>query len=158
MATSAKAVTPAAQFAAFLGQFPPHVRATMKTAIATMRKHMPGSVELVYRTYALVIGFGPNERPSDALFSVVAYSNHVTLCFLQGALLDDPEKLLKGSGNQIRHIRLEPNASVLDRPGVRALIRQAIESSDVPLDPKRRRKLVIRSVSNKYRNVRPRSS
>src|SRR5437773_9874043 len=158
MATSAKAVTPAAQLGDFLAKFPPDVRATFKTALGTMRKHMPGAVELVYRTYALVVGFGPNERPSDAIFSVVAYSHHVTLCFLHGALLDDSEKLLKGSGNQVRHIRLEPDASVLDRPGVRALIAQAIRTSDVPLDPKRRRKMIIRSVSSKYRNVRPRSS
>jgi len=158
LAASAKTVTPAAQLAAFLATFPPEMRKTAKTALATIRKHMPGAVELVYRTYALVIGFGPNERPSDALFSVVLYPRHVTLCFLQGALLDDPDTLLSGSGNQVRHIRLIPDASVLDRPGVRSLIRQAIESSDVPLDPKRRRKLVIRSVSSKYRNVRPRSS
>jgi hypothetical protein len=158
MAAPAKAVTPAAQCAAFLAQFPPGVRATMKAALATMRKHLPGAVEFVYRTYALVVGFGLNERPSDALFSVVAYSNHVTLCFLNGALLDDPDKLLKGSGNQVRHIRLEPSASVLDRPGIRALIRQAITSSDVPVNATRRRKVIIRSVSKKYRNVRPRSS
>jgi hypothetical protein len=58
----------------------------------------------------------------------------------------------------VRHVKLIPDASVLDRPGIRALIRQAIEASDVSVDPKRRRKLVIRSVSSKYRNVRPRSS
>jgi hypothetical protein len=144
-------VTPAAQLTGFLAKLPPDVRGTMKAALATMRKRMPGAVELVYRTYALVVGFGPNERPSDGLFSVVAYSKHVTLCFLQGALLDDPENLLVGSGNQVRHIRLEPDASVLDRPGVRALIRQAIASSDVPLDPNRRRKLIIRSVSARHR-------
>jgi len=143
-------MTPAAQLVAFQSKLPPHVRSTMEAAIATMRKHMPGAVELVYQTYALVLGFGPNERPSDSMFSVVAYSKHVTLCFLQGALLDDPDKLLSGSGNQVRHIRLEPDASVLDRPAVRALIRQAIASSDVPLDPKRRRKLIIRSVSARH--------
>src|SRR5438093_3339617 len=142
MASSTKTLTPAAQLAGFQARLPPHVGATMKAAIATMRKRMPGAVELVYRTYALVVGFGPNERPSDAIFSVVAYSHHVTLCFLHGALLDDSEKLLKGSGNQVRHIRLEPDASVLDRPGVRALIAQAIRTSDVPLDPKRRRKMI----------------
>ncbi len=151
-------MTPAAQFAGFLTALPPHVRGTMKAAIAAMRKHLPGAVELVYRTYALVVGFGPNERPSDALFSVVGYSNHVTLCFLQGALLDDPEKLLEGSGNQVRHIRLEPDASVLERPGIRALIRQAIDSSDVPLDRKRKRTMVIRSVSRKQRPARPRTA
>jgi len=119
---------------------------------------MPGAVELVYRTYALVVGFGPNERPSDALFSVVLYPRHVTLCFLQGALLEDRDRLLKGSGNQVRHIRLVPDASVLDEPGVRALIAQAIAASDVPLNTKQRRKLVIRSVSARQRPRLPRSS
>jgi len=146
--------TPAAQLRSFLAGFAPGVRATAKTAIVTMRRHMPGAVQFIYRTYALVIGFGPNERPSDALFSVVLYPRHVTLCFLQGALLDDPDRLLKGSGNQVRHIRLIPDASVLEQSGVRALITQAIKSSDVPLDPKRRRKLVIRSVSTRPRRGR----
>jgi len=154
-------VTPAAQLAGFLARFSPEVRKTAKAALAAMRRHMPGAVEHVYRTYALVVGFGPNERPSDALFSVVLYPRHVTLCFLQGALLEDREKLLKGSGNQVRHIRLVPDASVLDQPGVRALIAQAIATSDVPLNTKQRRKLVIRSVSAKQsakqRPRRPRS-
>jgi hypothetical protein len=151
-------VTPAAQLAGFLAKFPPDVRRTAKAALATMRRHMPGAVELVYRTYALVVGFGPNERPSDALFSVALYPRHVTLCFLQGALLEDRDRLLKGSGNQVRHIRLVPDASVLDEPGVRALIAQAIAASDVPLNTKQRRKLVIRFVSARQRPRLPRSS
>ena len=145
------------QLAGFLAKFPPEVRRTAKAALAAMRRHMPGAVEHVYRTYALVVGFGPNERPSDALFSVVLYPRHVTLCFLQGALLEDPEKRLTGSGNQVRHIRLVPDVSVLDEPAVRALIAQAIATSDVPLNPKQRRKIVIRSVSTKQRPRRPRS-
>ena len=148
--------TPAAQLAGFLAKFSPEVRAVAKAALATMRKRVPGAVELVYdNSYALVIGFGPNERPSDALFSIVLYPRHVTLCFLQGALLDDPQKVLQGSGNQVRHIRLIPDASVLDRPDVRALIGQAIETSDAPLAKSRRRKLIIRAVSARQRPRRP---
>ena len=60
--------TPAAQLSGFLAKFSPEVRAVAKAALATMRKRLPGSVELVYdNSYALVIGFGPNDRPSDAL-------------------------------------------------------------------------------------------
>src|SRR5262245_61633470 len=119
-------MTPTEQLARFQSRLPPVVRSTMKTALATMRRHMPGAVELVYRTYALVVGFGPNVRPSDSIFSVVAYSQHVNLCFLQGALLEDPERLLQGSGTQVRHIRLVPDAPVMERPAIRALIAQAI--------------------------------
>ena len=148
--------TPSARLSGFLAKFSPDVRAVAKAALATLRKRAPGSVEFVYdNSYALVIGFGPNERPSDAIFSIVLYPRHVTLCFLQGALLDDPHKILQGSGNQVRHIRLVPDASVLDHPRVRALIGQAIKSSDVPLKKARSRKLIIRAVSARRRPRRP---
>ena len=122
-----------------------------------MRKRLPGAIELVYDNYyALVVGFGPNEqRPSEALFSVVIYPRHVSLCFLYGAELDDPQKILQGSGNQVRHIRLE-DANTLDQPEVRALIAQAITASDTPFKRTGRRKVVIRMASAKQRSRRPR--
>ncbi len=148
-------MTPSAQLNAFLAKYTPAIRSQAKAAIATMRKRLPHAVEFVYDNYnALVIGYGPNERPSDALFSIALYPRYVNLFFLQGASLADPEKLLRGSGNQVRRIRLE-DASVLDRQAVRALMAQAVKSSDVPMDPKRRRKLLIRAISAKHRPRRP---
>jgi hypothetical protein len=46
-----------------------------------------------------VIGFGPRERPSEALFSVVVYPRYVSLAFLTGTTLTDPERMLRGDGN-----------------------------------------------------------
>src|ERR1039458_9537409 len=64
---------------------------------------LPGAVQLVYDNYnALVIGFGPSERASEASFSIVLYPRWVTLFFLQGAGLPDPRRLLKGSGKVVR--------------------------------------------------------
>ena len=127
-----------------------------KGAIATMRKRLPGAIEFVYDNYyALVVGFGPNERPSEAVFSVVMYPRHVSLCFLFGAELDDPQKILQGSGNQVRHIRLD-SAATLDRPDVKALITQAINASDTPFNRSGRRKMLIRMASAKPRSRRPR--
>ena len=149
-------MTPAAQLAGFLAKFAPEVRSVAKAARAVLRTRLPGAVEFVYdNSYALVIGFGPNERPSDAWFSIVLYPRHVSICFLQGALLDDPERLLQGNGNQVRHIRLVPDASVLGRPGVRALMMRAVKASDVAWDRTQRRTLIIRSVSPKQRPRRP---
>ena len=100
--------SPERQLAGFLAKFSPEVRSVAKAALATMRKRLPGAIELVYDNYyALVIGFGPNERPSEAIFSIVLYPRHVSLCFLFGAELDDPHKVLQGNGNQVRHIRLD---------------------------------------------------
>ena len=157
MGTSAPNVTPAAQLAGFIAKFSPEVRSVAKAARAILRTRLPGAVEFVYdNSYALVIGFGPNERPSDAWFSIVMYPRHVSICFLQGALLDDPERLLQGSGNQVRHIRLLPDASVLQRPGIRALMTKAVKASDAPWDRKQPRKLLIRAVSANPRPRRPR--
>jgi len=58
---------------------------------------------MVYDNYnALVIGFGPTERPSEAILSIVLYPRDVSLGFLQGAKLADPKKLLQGRGNQVQ--------------------------------------------------------
>jgi hypothetical protein len=147
--------SPARQLAGFLAKFSPEVRSVAKAALATMRKRLPGAIEFVYDNYyALVIGFGPNERPSEAIFSIVLYPRHVNLCFLFGAELADPQKVLQGSGNQVRHIRLE-DASTLGKPDVKALIAQAIEASDTPFNRKGRRKMLIRMVSAKQRSRRP---
>src|SRR5438445_5726672 len=52
-------------------------------------------------------------RPSEAVFSVVLAPRWVSLCFLQGAKLPDPERLLRGGGKQVRNIRLEDRKSVV---------------------------------------------
>jgi hypothetical protein len=148
--------SPARQFTGFLAKFSPEVQSVAKGAIATMRKRLPGAIEFVYDNYyALVVGFGPNERPSEAVFSVVMYPRHVSLCFLFGAELDDPQKILQGSGNQVRHIRLD-SAATLGRPDVKALITQAINASDTPFNRSGRRKMLIRMASAKPRSRRPR--
>ena len=111
---------------------------------------------MVYDNYNfLVIGFSPTDRPSQAIFSIALFARGVSLCFLQGGpSLPDPEKLLKGSGKKVRHIRLE-NATVLDRPAVRTLMSEAIKRAAVPFDAKATGRLIIKSVSAKQRPRRP---
>jgi hypothetical protein len=70
---------------------------------------------------------------------------------LHGKKLDDPKKVLKGSGVRVRHVVLE-SAADLDRPELRALFKQAIESSK-PLEAGG--KLIIKSISAKRRLRRP---
>ena len=123
--------------------------------LAKMRKRLPGAVEMVYDNYnGLVIGFGPTERPSEAIFSIVLFPRWVTLCFLQGAKLPDPQRRLKGSGNQVRNIRLE-NPTTLDRPEVQALMAEALVRAAVPIDETKPRRLIIKSISPTQRPRRP---
>jgi hypothetical protein len=157
VAKAPKALTPARYLAAGIAKFSPAVRATANGAIARVRALLPGATEFVYDNYnAFAIGFGPNDRPSDALFSVVLYPRQVNLGFIQGAVLDDPDRVLQGTGTQFRHIKLIPDASVLDQPQVRTLMEQAVRTSDVQPDPHRRRVVMVRAVSRRQRPRRPR--
>ena len=49
---------------------------------------------------------------------------HVTLAFLRGAVLPDPEKLLEGKAKGVRNLKLRSVEDV-ERPGVKKLITEA---------------------------------
>ncbi|HEY7393225.1 MAG TPA: DUF1801 domain-containing protein [Gemmatimonadaceae bacterium] len=146
------------QFAGFLAEFTPDVAATARAALRGLRKQVPPAIELVYDNYnGLVVGFGPSVRASEAVLSLAIFPTHVTLCFLFGAKLADPKKLLAGNGNRVRHIKLA-EASDLDRSDIRALITRAVGAAPVPFDSVQRRQLVIKSISPKRRPRRPLSA
>jgi Domain of unknown function (DU1801) len=139
------------QLEKFLSRYEAKVATTARRALMRMRKRLPGTIEIVYDSYnALAIGFGPSERPSEAIFSIVLYLRYVSLFFLQGAKLPHPHKRLNGSGNVARHIKLE-NLDVLDEPQILELMDGALRRAKVPIDPKQRRQLIIKSVSAKQR-------
>jgi hypothetical protein len=146
------------QFDGFLSRYTPEIRSVAKAALTRMRKRLPGAIELVYDNYnALVIGFGPTERASDAIFSLVLYPRWVTLFFLQGASLPDKQKLLKGNGKFVRHLVLE-DASTLDSPAVKDLMTLALQRASTPMDNgKTRGRMVIKSISPKQRPRRPKA-
>jgi hypothetical protein len=147
--------SPKQQLDSFLAKFTPEMASSARRALAQMRKRLPNAIEMVYDNYnALVIGFAPNERPSDAIFSIVLFPRKMALCFLQGAKLPDPHKRLRGSGNVVRNVTLD-DLSVLDDPQIRALMNEALLRAKVRMDPKQKRKLIIRSISAKQRPRRP---
>jgi len=150
-----KTQSPAKQLDRFLDRYTLEIAAQARAAVAKMRERLPGAVEMVYDNYnALVIGFGPTDRASDAIFSIALYPNWVTLFFLQGAKIPDPQKRLQGRGKQVRQIRLK-SADDLDTPGVRDLITRALECAGKPIDGTGDGQLIIKSVSAKQRPRRP---
>jgi hypothetical protein len=142
------------QLRAFIGKFDPKDQRLIRAVRRAVRRWLPTANELVWDNYNFfVIGYSPTERPSDAILSIAARANGVGLCFIHGAGLPDPKKLLLGSGNQTRFIRLE-SAAVLARPEVHALIAAAIARAKTPLRATGRGNVVIRSVSAKQRRRR----
>jgi hypothetical protein len=146
-------VSTAKQLAAFIAKFSPAIAREARGALSRMARLVPaGAVRLVYDNYnGLVIGFGPNDRASDAIVSILVVADHVTLCFINDApSLPDPEQLLKGSGNVVRHIRLA-SARDLDRPAIVRLVKGAIARSDVPFERRGPSPLVVKSISGRQR-------
>jgi hypothetical protein len=139
-----------AQLRAFIAKFEPANQTLIRAVRRRLRKRFPTATELAYDNYNFfVIGYSPTERPSDAVVSIAAGANGVGLCFLQGARLPDPGKVLLGSGTQTRFIRL-PDAGVLERPEVNALFAAATATAK-PFPATGRGRLVIQSVSAKQR-------
>jgi len=147
--------TPEKQLAAFIAKFTPDMAKRIRAARAKMRKRIPHAIEMVYDNYNFfVIGYGPNDKAGDAIFSLAAQAKGLSLCFLQGAKLSDPKRLLRGSGNIVRNIRLE-TADTLDLPDVEALIKAALKHAKTPLTADSQHQLIIKSVSAKQRPRRP---
>src|ERR1051326_2867659 len=141
-------MNPELQFRKMLGQYDAPVAAVARGALARFRKLMPGAGQMVYdNADALVVGFSATDRASEAVLSVVVRPKHVAICFIWGKELPDPEGILQGSGNQVRHIRLAA-ASDLDRTAVKSLLRAAIAASESPFAP-RGGTMQIRAVSGK---------
>ena len=149
--------TPASELKGFIDRYTPDIAKLARGALTRMRKRLPTAHQLVYDNYnACGIGFGPTERPSDLIFSIVLYPQRVSLFFLQAmkSNLDDPQKLLQGSGSVVRFIPLD-SAAQIDSAAVQRLMKQALAGAKVPLDRTGRGKLIIKSISARQRPRRP---
>jgi hypothetical protein len=139
------------QLASFIAKFSPEVGALAQSILAAMRERYPTAIQLVYDNYnALAIGFGPSEKASQAIFSIAIFPRWVSLFFLQGAGLPDPDGILQGSGNVVRHIRL-PSAGTLNELPVKKMMGEATSRAPIPFAPRGTPRLIIKSISAKQR-------
>lgn len=93
----------------------------------------PDSNELLYHTHALTAVFSISDKLSDAFCMLPIYTNHINLGFNKGTLLKDPNKLLTGTGNLIRHIDVKKTSDYRN-PKVKALIQEAIDFAIKDMD------------------------
>jgi hypothetical protein len=139
------------QLESFIDKFEPKNRALIRAMRKALRKRLPAANELAYDNYNFfALGYCSTERPSDCILSVAAGANGVGLSFYHGASLPDPHKILHGSGNQNRFIRME-SVETLGRPEVEALIAAAVAQAKAPLPASGVGRLIIRSISAKQR-------
>jgi hypothetical protein len=145
----------AARLDGFIDKYTPEMAALARALYARMKARVPGATILVYDNYnALAIGFAAGERVKDVVLSLAVYPRWVSLFFMQGRWLDDPHSLLKGSGNQVRHVPAITLAA-FDDSRLDALIEEALDKADRPIDPAGAQVLIVKSVSPRQRPRRP---
>ncbi len=86
----------------------------------------PESNVLLYHTHALTSVFSISEKLSNAFCMIPIYNNHLNLGFNKGTLLNDPHKLLKGTGKLIRHMPIS-SMEDLNNLNIAELIKVAVE-------------------------------
>lgn len=151
MSSAGWSENPERQLEGFVAKFDAKDQKLIRGVRRALKKRLPTANELVWDNYNFfVIGYSPTERPSDSIVSIAARANGVGLCFIYGASLPDPRKILTGSGSQTRFIRLDSPA-VLARPEVEALMAAAVARAKQPFPASGRGKLIIRSISAKQR-------
>jgi hypothetical protein len=144
------------QLDGFIAKYTLAMQRQMRAAIRKMRARLPGAVEMVYDNYQwLVVGYGPNDRASEALFSLAFAPDHVTLCFLRnGPRIPDPKKMLRGAGTRVRNVRLVDGTDI-DTPAVDALMRECERLAGDPIPKDAPDVTIIKAVSKKQRPRRP---
>lgn len=96
----------------------PDLAAIAREWFSEMRNCGPDVTELLHDGH-------PTACVTDAAFGYVnVFTSHVNIGFFHGASLDDPEKLLQGTGRFMRHVKAEPDA-LPARDALKALVKAA---------------------------------
>ncbi len=145
----------AAQLAGFIDRYTVELAGQIAACRAHLHWRVPSGYELVYDNYnALVFAYAPTPKPGRAELSIAAYPRWITLFFLNGATLPDPEGLLEGAGKQVRGIRLR-GPEDLDMPGIGRLIGLVLASQAQAFAAAPPLQTVVKSISSRQRCRRP---
>jgi hypothetical protein len=138
-----------------LARYTPEIAGRARLAIEALHRRLPQATRTIYDNYnALGVGFGPDESAANVVVSIVAYPRWVTLFFMHGAMLPDPDGVLKGSGSRVRSVKIA-GPSDLDRPAIARLIDAAVAAAKRPFPAEGVGPLIVKGVSEKRRPRRP---
>jgi uncharacterized protein DUF1801 len=89
-------------------------------------EEMAPCCEYIVEVYIVSILYGPTHRMKDGICYIGVIKDHVNLGFIRGSQLADPQRILEGTGKQMRHIKIR-NISDLERPVIRSYLQEACE-------------------------------
>jgi hypothetical protein len=100
--------------------------------LMSLAEHLEAFIQTVVSEAVTVQKYGGTlftlkpEQKEGQFCGVFIYKTHVQLSFSQGARLEDPEKLLRGTGKHRRHINFL-SADELDFDALETLLKQAAQ-------------------------------
>ena len=111
-------------FGEIVNQASPEIRHLAERAKALIQEVYPKVVEVPW-VKQRIIGYGVGPRKMSEQFCYIALlKNHVNLGFYYGGELPDPQQLLEGTGELMRHIKIR-SAEQLEDPALRTLVETA---------------------------------
>ena len=115
---------PLAEIRKFLAPYDVRVQKIALAARALVLEVVPDALEQTDApAKMLAYGFKPTYK--DLICVIMPQKGWVNLGFPRGAELDDPAKLLTGTGKRARHVKLDDLAQ-LKNPALRDLIEQSV--------------------------------
>jgi hypothetical protein len=122
---------PPPQLIGFLGAYDPHIADLALRLREIVLEEAPDASESIYQVYTVAIWFGFSGKMKDMFCYIATSAGHVNLGFPRGASLPDPNRVMRGEGKTMRHIKFASLAD-LERPFVRHYILTAIEEAAPP--------------------------
>jgi hypothetical protein len=113
-----------AEFEELLLKYAPPIRALAKKTRMSVLDVFPKACERTYLGWSNT-WYGTTDKTRDGVFAISPQRAYVSLFFLRGTELADPEGLLEGAGKKLMHVNLRVAAD-LKRPALRRLMKRAV--------------------------------
>lgn len=110
----------------FLTPFSPTTRELAMRTRELVRSTLPGTTERVHPGRNAII-YGRSEKMADWVCYISPFKSRINLGFLRGTELPDPEGLLEGTGNLLRHVKIR-TVEDIEKPAIKKLLAAALEA------------------------------
>ena len=107
----------------FLARYAPEVQAISRRLRTLVKRAMPGAHEVLVDRHNH-IGYDYTPAPRDRIVYICPMTDYVRLGFMYGAHLNDPQQLLVGEGQRLRHIKVRSLKEAAN-PALRPLVEAA---------------------------------
>jgi hypothetical protein len=116
------------EFDDFLSAYSPDVQKLAKRARKLIFEVTPDVSETVYPAMKVVRYGLQGNKMAGLVFGIMPTKAGVSLGFMHGTSLPDPEGLLEGTGKNLRHVKLKKKEDV-DNPALKALVEAEIREA-----------------------------